>query len=62
MNKYWPIHGCIRETVIIHQKPVILTKQAIVLVNAGIGEYNGADHPLISTRRFLRYIEVNIGS
>jgi hypothetical protein len=43
MNKYWPIHGCIRETVIIHQKPVILTKQAIVLVNAGIGEYNGAD-------------------
>jgi hypothetical protein len=43
INKYWPIHGYIRETVIIHQKPMILTKQAIVLVNVGFGEYNGAD-------------------
>jgi hypothetical protein len=29
--------------VIIHQTPVILTKQAIVLVNVEIGGYNGAD-------------------
>jgi hypothetical protein len=28
--------------VIIHQKPVILAKQAIVLVNVGFGGYNGA--------------------
>jgi hypothetical protein len=31
--------------VIIHQKPVILAKQAIVLVNVGFGEYNGAAQP-----------------
>jgi hypothetical protein len=43
VNKYWPIHGYIRQTVIIHQKLVILTKQAIVLVNVGFGEYNGAE-------------------
>jgi hypothetical protein len=29
--------------VIIHQKPAILTKQAIVLVNVEFGGYNGAD-------------------
>jgi hypothetical protein len=32
--------------VIIHQNPVILTRQAIVLVNIGFGEYNGADPKL----------------
>jgi len=43
INKYWPIHGYIRQIVIIHQNPVILTKQAIVLVNVEIGGYNGTD-------------------
>jgi hypothetical protein len=33
--------------VIIHQNPVILTRQAIVLVNIGFGEYNGADGSVI---------------
>jgi hypothetical protein len=33
--------------VIIYQKPAILTKQAIVLVNLEFGGYNGA-HPIVS--------------
>jgi hypothetical protein len=32
-----------RESVTIHQKPVILMKQAIVLVNVEIGGFNGTD-------------------
>jgi hypothetical protein len=43
INIYWPIPEYIGKTLITHQKLVILTKQAIVLVNVGFGEYNGAD-------------------
>jgi len=39
--------------VIIHQKPVILTKQAIVLVNVEIGGYNGTDRVTTSIVRNL---------
>jgi hypothetical protein len=43
MDKYWPIHGYIRETVVIHQKLVMLTEHAIVLESVEIGGYNGID-------------------
>jgi hypothetical protein len=54
--------------VIIYQKPVILMKQAIMLVNVGFGEYNGTDtphaalwlHVLTSPRQLAKHMLLNL--
>jgi hypothetical protein len=57
-NKYSPIHGYIRGIVIIYQKLVILTKQAIVLVNVEIGGCNGTGRlePLTLVSHIIREV------